>query len=385
MRILFASSAGAGHFTPLTPWLDAAIKLGHEVLVVGPDRMADQVHLAGYPFRAGASPTQAVIDQTWQRIMKLSKREAAPLVMSEVFCRLHSGALLPAMRATCDEWAPDLVLREPAEFASAVAAEERGIRHVRVGISLAQFDHHSQGFAAEVLEEFMPGLPACITESAYLTRFPESFDPSPYESTLRYRVAASHGGLPDWWGGRSDPLVYVTFGTEAPREPSMIGVFHAALRALDSMRVRVLLTVGRDMDPAVLEPLPPTVHIEPWVDQADILGVTSAVVSHGGSGTVLGALAAGVPQVVVPLFADQSANARRVHEVSAGVAVEAREEADTAPRRVVGDKDVPRIRAAVEQVLESPRFAHAAMKIAAEMSALPTVEAVLAKLITDTT
>lgn len=380
MRILFASSAGAGHVTPLLPWLDAAVELGHDVLVVGPQRLADQVDRSGHRFRAGASPDQSELDRTWRRIMSLSKHEAAPLVMSEVFCRLHSGALLPAVRAVCDEWAPDLVLREPAEFASAAAAQERGIRHLRVGISLAAFDRQSLEFGAGALAEFLPALPARIAESGYLTRFPESFDPSPYGDTTRYRDDAPTAKLPDWWGGRDDPLVYVTFGTEAPREPSMLGVFHATLRAIEAMPVRVLVTVGRDLDPAVLGPLPSSVHVEPWVDQADVLGVASAVVSHGGSGTVLGALAAGVPQVVVPLFADQGTNARRVAEVGAGVAVQPAGRAADEARWVVGDADVPRIREAVGTVLADQRMAAAAAEISAEMSALPTVREVLARL-----
>jgi UDP:flavonoid glycosyltransferase YjiC (YdhE family) len=47
-----------------------------------------------------------------------------------------------------------------------------------------------------------------------------------------------------------------------------------------------------------------------------------ATACHGGSGTTLGALAAGLPLVVVPLFADQPVNARRVAAVGAGLAVE---------------------------------------------------------------
>lgn len=74
----------------------------------------------------------------------------------------------------------------------------------------------------------------------------------------------------------------------------------------------MLLTIGRDLDPAVLGEVPETVHVERWVDQADVLAVADAVISHGGSGTVLGTLAAGLPHVVLPLFADQGTNARRL-------------------------------------------------------------------------
>ena len=63
-------------------------------------------------------------------------------------------------------------------------------------------------------------------------------------------------------------------------------------------------------------------HVERFVPQADVFGHASLVVTHGGSGTTLGALAAGLPLVVVPLFADQPDNARRVEAVGAGVIAE---------------------------------------------------------------
>ncbi len=46
----------------------------------------------------------------------------------------------------------------------------------------------------------------------------------------------------------------------------------------------------------------------------------SAVVCHGGSGTLLSTLATGCPVVVIPLFADQFANARSVDAAGAGLA-----------------------------------------------------------------
>src|SRR5919112_2462844 len=64
------------------------------------------------------------------------------------------------------------------------------------------------------------------------------------------------------------------------------------------------------------------VRVERWVDQATVLGHPAAVICHGGGGSVLGALAAGAPLVIVPLFAkDQHINARRIAAVGAGLVV----------------------------------------------------------------
>jgi hypothetical protein len=50
VRVLFASTQGAGHFTPLVPFIEACLRHGHELLVVGPPTL----HPRDYPFRVGA-------------------------------------------------------------------------------------------------------------------------------------------------------------------------------------------------------------------------------------------------------------------------------------------------------------------------------------------
>jgi UDP:flavonoid glycosyltransferase YjiC (YdhE family) len=78
--------------------------------------------------------------------------------------------------------------------------------------------------------------------------------------------------------------------------------------------VPVLLTTSIALD---LGPVPPNVTVERWVPQVEALAKASLVVCHGGSGTVLGTLAAGIPLVIMPMFADQTANAERLANVGA--------------------------------------------------------------------
>jgi UDP:flavonoid glycosyltransferase YjiC (YdhE family) len=54
VRVLFASTRGAGHFNPLVPFIDASLRGGHEVLVAGPPPLEEAVERAGYPFRVAA-------------------------------------------------------------------------------------------------------------------------------------------------------------------------------------------------------------------------------------------------------------------------------------------------------------------------------------------
>jgi UDP:flavonoid glycosyltransferase YjiC (YdhE family) len=102
------------------------------------------------------------------------------------------------------------------------------------------------------------------------------------------------------------------------------------------------------------------------------LAEASLVVSHGGSGTTLGALAAGLPLVVVPLFADQPPNARRVAEVGAGVVVEPLREGPS--KALPSSIDAGALRDAILAGLRDDALARSAQTIAAEMRALPAVD-----------
>jgi UDP:flavonoid glycosyltransferase YjiC (YdhE family) len=159
----------------------------------------------------------------------------------------------------------------------------------------------------------------------------------------------------------------------------MVPLYRAVLDAVAGLPVRVLLTVGRVLDVAQLGVPPSNVRIERWVDQADVMADAVLVVCHGGAGTTLGALAAGAPLVVFPLFADQAANAACVAHAGAGVAVAARGAA--AAQRSIENDDVVSLRTAILQVLGDPGYASAASKIRAAFTDLPLFEDTYAELI----
>ena len=113
-----------------------------------------------------------------------------------------------------------------------------------------------------------------------------------------------------------------------------------------------------------------------WIDQSEVLDQATLIVNHGGYGTVLGCLAAGAPQVVLPLFADQPMNAARVHALGAGIALHGGRIPD--PGRALAS--VPDIALAVVRVLGESSYTGAAENVAAEIQALPTVDEAIATL-----
>ena len=353
MRILFASTQGAGHFGPLIPFIDAAVRAGHETLIVGPPGLRAR----GYEFEPGASPPDEILGPLWGRMSSLPPGQGDLVVVGQIFAALNVDAMLPTLEATIEEWKPDVVLRESAEFASAIAAERHAVPHVRVSIGVALVEEASLALAAPALEERQPGIARRVADSPYLTYFPAAVDPSPFPLT-RYRHPATEvtpQPLPDWWSGDERPLVYVSFGSVAATFPPAAQVYGAALAAAAELPVRVLLTLGGNE--LELGDIPPNVHVESWVSEPAVLAGASAAVGHGGSGTTLSALAAGCPLVVVPLFGDQPSNAVRIAVSGAGIG-----------------SSVDQIGERIRLVLDDDRYRDAARAMAEEMRSYPQVD-----------
>jgi UDP:flavonoid glycosyltransferase YjiC (YdhE family) len=92
------------------------------------------------------------------------------------------------------------------------------------------------------------------------------------------------------------------------------------------------------------------------------------VVSHGGSGSVLGALAHGLPMLLLPLGADQPLNAARCAALGAARVLDA---LTATPAE---------IRGAVSALLEDPAPRAAAERLRDEIAALPGPEHAVARL-----
>lgn len=373
MRVLVASTAGAGHFGPLVPFVEACRRAAHEVLVAAPASFAGTVESAGFPFwPCGDAPPEE-----WQAVMarlpSLSFEEAEAVVVGDVFGRIDTTAILPRMLAAVEEFQPDVVLREPAEFGSALAAERHGVPTARVAAGLAVTDARMTPIAAKALGPIRSslGLPEdpdgrTLIGSPAFTVVPLSFEdeecPGPPD-TVRVRDDGMPPPkpLPDWWDGdaASHPLVYVTFGSVAATVPMFGYIYRAVIDALDGLPIRVLLTLGRDID---VGHVPSNFRVETWVPQADVLHQASAMVCHCGFGTTLGAIASGVPVVAVPLFADQPANARRLQATGAGILVDG------------AGQDGEAVRSAVTTVLDDRSYAGRAQALAEEIRQLPPVD-----------
>jgi len=151
------------------------------------------------------------------------------------------------------------------------------------------------------------------------------------------------------------PTVYLTLGTEFNTESG--DLFDRAIAGLRQLPINLVVTVGRDIDPAEFGPQPTNVRIERYLPQGEVLPACDLVVCHGGSGTLVGALSHGLPMVVLAMGADQPANARRCDQLGLGMCLD--------PVRATSEE----IRDTAAAVLADSNYRLAAQKVQAEIEA----------------
>lgn len=376
MRILFSTTAGAGHFGPLIPFATACAAAGHDVRVAAPASFASAVERAGFAHEPFDDVPPDVMGEVFASLPGLPREEANAIVIGEVFGRLDAQAALPGLVATIESWAPDVVVREPCEFGSWAVAERAGVPQIIVWIGIASMAAQFEPLLAEPLGDlrWRAGLPAdgrgAFTADAMFTLVPAQFDdPSTAEadSIVRFRDGSARPAeatLPEPWGDPDTPLVYVSFGSVTGTIGPFAPIYPAVVSALADYPARILLTTGDGLEPASLGPLPRNVRVERWWPQSDIMPAASAVIGHGGFGTTMTTLTAGLPQIVLPLFAsDQFDHAARIAAIGAGLCVEG------------GVESVGQLPKALDAVLADPSYRSVAESIAAEIAALPDASA----------
>jgi UDP:flavonoid glycosyltransferase YjiC (YdhE family) len=372
MRILFTFAGGSGHAEPLLPIARAAQAAGHVVAIAGRASVAARLQTRGFTaFPDGSDPGGGPPRRT--PLLKLDpEREDRDL--RDGFADRLARARAAGLLALCADWRPDLIVRDEVDFGGAIAAERLGLPHATV-LVIAAGSFIRPAVVAEALDAARGdfGLPpdpdlAALSRGLVLSPFPPSFrDPAfplpPTAHSIRPTSIEPIAGdvAPAWLpppGGA--PTVYFTLGTVFNLESG--DLFARVLAGLRELPITLVVTVGREIDPAEFGPQPANVHIERHIPHALILPRCDLVVSHGGSGTVVGALAHGLPSVLLPMGADQPLNAARCEALGVGRTLDA---VRAAPETV---------RAAVAEVLADPSYRRAVERIRAEIDALPGPE-----------
>jgi UDP:flavonoid glycosyltransferase YjiC (YdhE family) len=323
--VLFSFVGGMGHGEPLIPIAAAAAAAGHTVAFVCRPAAAPSVEEAGFAVFPTGKSSPAV---RLPLVAPDSRREQQVLRDDFVSRRARERAL--AMLELSNTWRPDVFVCDEVDFGCVVAAERLDVPYATVLVtasgSFLRRELLSEALNEVRVEHGLPTDPSLAMLDRYLVvvPFPPSFrDPAfplpPTAHAIRPGPldVRAHEYVPAWLGELDEkPTAYFTLGTEFNLESG--DLFTRVVAGLRELPINVVVTVGRGIDPAELGEQPANVRVEQFIAQSVLLPHCDLVVSHAGSGSVIGALAHGLPSVLLPMGADQLHNAARCEQLGVG-------------------------------------------------------------------
>lgn len=375
MKVLFLSQPGLGHTFPVVSLAWALRAAGHDVLfgLAG----ASEAHLpalanSGLPVVELATVAQMAevyrtgtvdvgSDGLSDKELRALARRAAESPVSEI--DKPFGALSAALADNAVEfaqwWRPDLVVHGPLQGAGPLVAAKLGVPAVEHAHGLTSSSELAMKLAAEIDDVYRRhGVAGFPERYELLNVSPPSMAAGDPGWAMRH--VPYHGGamLPDWLRSTPDrPRVVITMGSILPvMWPRLRPLRWIAEVAADIDAEFVLALAGEDT--SILGPLPANVRGGAgWLPVNALLDSAHAVIHHGGTGSMMAALAAGIPQLAIPYFGDHFANARAVAKRGVGI-----------------DMDVDRERVTAEVVrrlVDDASLHAAAAEVRAEVAAMP--------------
>ncbi|GAB3434597.1 glycosyltransferase [Flindersiella endophytica] len=363
MRILFTTPPFYGLLYPVISLAHGLRAAGHDVLVATCGQAAGNAAAAGLPV-VDCAP-EVDVEKFYSMIGKAADRPAGggpgagsspPRFGGFTF---YSDEMADRALAVAEQWRPDLVVYPPhGSGAGQLVATKLGVPSVLHGLGFMHSEEHQELFKAGMAgANERHGLATTELPAAWLDVAPPSMRivDSSGRVDLRYVPYNGGGVLPGWLFEQIDrPRVAVTLGTVIPKAGGL-GKLAPVIEAARVIDAEFVIALG-DVDAAGLGELPDNVRPVGWVPLGSLLATSDAIVHHGGAGTVLTAVDAGLPQIVIPGGADQPANAQAVAKRGCGLAI--------------GDSDLsPDL---VHKLLTDAGLATAAAEVREELRAMPS-------------
>jgi MGT family glycosyltransferase len=357
-HLAFLPYPAFGHVVPALPVVAELIARGHRVTCFSTEEFAGRVRATGAELRLydpplSSDPPPDVIDA--------DECARAPLKLLSA-----SEAVLPAIEEVFASDRPDAIAYDTTLW---LTGRLLAARWGRPGIQLSPTFISNEHFnLSERHEEFAGrvdrGHPAIVEFGRRLTALVSDLPPAQQaglfdghsEFTIAFvpREFQFEGGTfgpqhvfvgptttpeADQWQPPADgrPVLLVSLGTTVNNRPDF---FRSCVDAFASLPWHTVIALGKRVPVSALGPLPPNVEARPWVPMPAVLAHASAFVCQAGMGSILEALRAGVPMVVVPHHPEQHVNAARLTELGLATVVDR------------GDASAGVLRAAATRVVE---------------------------------
>jgi zeaxanthin glucosyltransferase len=369
VRIGFLSLPLSGHLNPMTALARKLQARGNDVVFISvPDAEAvlRAAHLKFVPFCEKEYPIGSIAED-WSSVAKLHGEEVLRHSSRELTPGLCKAAL-EHLPETIAETGVEALVFDKVYFYLELVAMSLGIPYVHVwavlhadfsGFSPAcifswphettaeAFKRNDEGLkvAAEILaplaEVAKPyaekaGLQidwndptATTSKLAVITQTPREFDylnprwPAEFHYAGPFHDDEGRKTIPfPWEKLTGEPLVYASLGTLVNGLEYVYRIMLDAVRAIPG--IQVVLSVGYNINPDDLGPIPSNTIIVNSAPQIELLKRAALCITHAGLNTTLESLAQGVPMVAIPIGYDQPGVAARIayHGVGEFVEVE---------------------------------------------------------------
>ena len=375
MKILFAAAPGYGLLMPVVPLVWAAQAAGHAARLATTGRMC----------RVAADAGLEVVDvcpgrDLWAQLQTRAGTRSGGGPPASPF-RMFTEQMTPGTVDAARELGADLVIYTSDHGSGDLAATILGLPALEVGNRVSWSTRDQGGPGGDIagvaavrvamgLDDAAPRLIARIdprppSMGGLAADEPDARDGVPWWS-MRY-VPFNGGAVVEPWMRESPtrPRVLVTLGTVVPTVAGT-DVVTVLLEALADLPVEVVLALG-DAKLADATVLPPNARSTGYLPLSAVLPTCRLIIHHGGSGTTAAPLHFGVPQLVLPSFADNPLAAGRVRDRGVGLAHD--------PTTL----DVATARTLIKRLLDEPAFGAAAAEVAAEMASQPSPAAIIAR------
>ena len=389
MRIGFVCLPVTGHLNSMTALARKLQSRGHEVVFIGvPDteRVIRAADLNFVPFCENEYPPGS-IDKSWGAVANLHGLDVVRYTCRELVPGLLRAALEHLPGKITETGVNALVLDSVFLFLEIVPIHLRlpyvqiwSVLHFDLSgatpLTLYGWPHETTPEAiarnlegreifGELREPMLPiaqtyakrkgleidcGNPAATScELAAITQTPKEFDfPIPHLPPQFYYAGPLHDNegrepVPFSWEKLSGkPLIYASMGTLVN---GLNNVHRTILEAVGEFpEMQVVLSVGRNVDPNDLGPIPANSIVVQTAPQIELLKRATLCITHAGLNTTLEALAQGVPMVAIPIGYDQPGVASRISHHGVGEFVE------------IGDLTARRLSELIAKVTSKPSY-----------------------------
>jgi UDP:flavonoid glycosyltransferase YjiC (YdhE family) len=376
MRVLFATWAWPSHHFPMVPLAWALRSAGHEVWVAGPPALTKTITESGLPAVPVGHDVDAVA-AVREFVLRPQPDPAAPAEGGQpqagpgsrapagpkgpraltMFAEL-ADAMADDLVTVAKAWHPDLVVYETTCWAGPLAASAAGVpavRHLYGPDLLYRGRELIPGYLTGMRERLglgpvNPFGDVTIDPCPPAMRMPADYRRQP----IRYVPYNGPGTVPRWLLDPPErPRVCVTWGTTMARLSPDLFIAGEMVSAIQDLDVEVVASITPGQR-ELIGPVPAGTLVAESVPIHLLLPSCGVVIAHGGAGTLMTAMASGVPQLLIPQLPDHLAQSQRLGQTGAGIVL----------RR--GDAGPAQIRRHVSDVLLGPGYRAAARRLQEE-------------------